>query len=75
MLESLKKIIERVFPDVDIEKINENTNLIDDLDFDSLSIMMMSMEIEAEFGFKFTEFVKFDTIGDVCRYIEGKTKN
>ena len=73
MLESLKKIIERVFPDVDTAQISEDTNLVDDLDFDSLSIMMMSMEIEAEFGFKFTEFVKFDTVGDVCKYIEEKT--
>ena len=75
MLESLKKIIEKVFPDVDVAKINENTNLVEDLDFDSLSIMMMSMEIEAEFGFKFTEFVKFDTVGDVCKYIEEKREN
>ena len=40
--------------------------------FDSLALMMMSMEIEDAFDFKFTEFVKFETVGDVCRYLEGK---
>ena len=72
MLERLKNVLERVVPDVDISKVNENTTLIDDLGFDSLAIMMMSMEIEDAFGFKFTEFVKFETVGDVCEYLEKK---
>ena len=72
MLERLKSILERVVPDVDMTTVNESTTLIDDLGFDSLAIMMMSMEIEDAFGFKFTEFVKFETVGDVCRYLEEK---
>ena len=72
MLERLKSILERVVPDVDMATVTENTTLIDDLGFDSLAIMMMSMEIEDAFGFKFTEFVKFETVGDVCRYLEEK---
>lgn len=72
MLERLKSILERVVPDVDMTTVNESTTLIDDLGFDSLAIMMMSMEIEDAFGFKFTEFVKFETVGDVCRYLEQK---
>jgi acyl carrier protein len=36
--------------------------------------MMMAMEIEDAFKFRFTEFVRFETVGDVCRYIESKTK-
>ena len=43
-----------------------------DLEFDSLAIMMMSMELEDAFDFKFTEFVKFETVGDVCKYVEEK---
>ena len=70
MLERLKSILERVVPDVDMTTVNESTTLIDDLGFDSLAIMMMSMEIEDAFGFKFTEFVRFETVGDVCRYVE-----
>ena len=69
MLERLKGVLAKVVPDVDISTVNENTTLIDDLGFDSLAIMMMSMEIEDAFGFKFTEFVKFETVGDVCAYL------
>ncbi|MBQ7363373.1 MAG: acyl carrier protein [Clostridia bacterium] len=72
MLERLKAILTRVVPDVDMDTVTESTTLIDDLGFDSLAIMMMSMEIEDAFGFRFTEFVKFETVGDVCRYVENK---
>ncbi len=72
MLEQLKVVLARVLPDMDMSTVSENTKLIDDLGFDSLALMMMSMEIEDAFGFKFTEFVRFETVGDVCRYIEGK---
>ena len=74
MLERLKGIILKVTPTVNTDSINEETRLKEDLSFDSLSMIMMSMELEEEFGFKFTELVKFDTVGDVCRYIEEKTK-
>lgn len=72
MIERLKTILTRVVPDVDMDTVSEETTLIDDLGFDSLAIMMMSMEIEDAFGFRFTEFVKFETVGDVCRYVEAK---
>ena len=72
MLEQLKIVLARFLPDMDMSTVSENTKLIDDLGFDSLALMMMSMEIEDAFGFKFTEFVRFETVGDVCRYIEGK---
>ncbi len=70
MLERLKTILEKVAPEVDMASVTESTRLIDDLEFDSLAIMMMSMEIEAAFDFKFAEFVKFETVGDVCKYLE-----
>lgn len=69
MLERLKEVLAKVVPDVDMDKVTEETRLIEDLEFDSLSIMMMSMEIEDKFGFEFTSLVKFETVGDVCRYI------
>ena len=72
MLEKLKVVLARVLPDVDMSKVTEDTRLIDDLGFDSLALMMMSMEIEDAFGFKFLEFVRFETVGDVCRYLEDK---
>ena len=72
MLERLKNILSRVVPDVDMDTVTEATTLIDELGFDSLAIMMMSMEIEDAFGFRFTEFVKFETVGDVCKYVAEK---
>ena len=72
MFERLKSILIKVIPDIEGMEVSENSRLIDDLGFDSLAIMMMSMEIEEAFNFKFTEFVKFETVGDVCRYLEEK---
>lgn len=72
MLDKLKVVLGRVLPDVDMSSVTEETRLIEDLGFDSLALMMMAMEIEDAFGFKFLEFVKFVTVGDVCAYLEGK---
>lgn len=70
MLDQLKEILGKVLPEVDMATVTENTKLVDDLGFDSLAMMMMSMELEDAFGFKFTEFVVFETVGDVCTYLE-----
>ena len=72
MIDRLKVILAKILPDVDMMAVGADTRLIDDLGFDSLALMMMSMEIEDAMGFKFTEFVKFETVGDVCAYLEAK---
>ena len=72
MLQKLKDILAKVTPDIDMDAVTNDTRLIEDLEFDSLALMMMSMEIEDAFGFKFTEFVRFETVGDVCKYLESK---
>ena len=69
MLDKLKEILGKVLPEVDMASVSEDTRLVEDLGFDSLAMMMMSMEIEDAFGFKFTEFVRFETVGDVCGYL------
>ena len=70
MLEKLKEVLAKVLPNVDMTQVTADARLVEDLGFDSLAIMLMSMEIEDAFGFKFTEFVKFETVGDVCAYLE-----
>lgn len=70
MLNKLKDILGKVLPDVDMSAVTEETRLVEDLGFDSLAMMMMAMELEDAFAFKFTEFVKFETVGDVCGYLE-----
>ena len=72
MLDKLKEILGKVLPDVDMSEVTEDTRLVDNLGFDSLAMMMMAMEIEDAFGFKFTELVRFETVGEVCTYIEGR---
>lgn len=72
MLDKLKEILGKVLPEVDMSSVTEDTKLIEDLGFDSLALMMMSMEIEDAFNFKFTEFVRFETVGDVCGYLESR---
>lgn len=72
MLNRLKEILGKVLPDVDMSTVTIDTRLIDDLGFDSLAMMMMAMELEDAFNFKFTEFVKFETVGDVCGYLESR---
>ena len=72
MLDKLKEILGKVLPDTDMNTVTENTRLIDDLGFDSLAMMMMAMELEDAFGFKFSELVRFETVGDVCGYLESR---
>lgn len=70
MLDKLKEILKNVVPGVNMDEVTAETRLVEDLSFDSLSMMMMSLEIEEAFGFRFEEMVKFNTVGDVCKYLE-----
>ena len=70
MLDKLKEILGKVLPDVDMSVVTEETRLKEDLGFDSLAMMMMAMELEDAFNYRFTELVKFETVGDVCGYLE-----
>lgn len=72
MLEQLKAILAKVNKDINMETVTESTRLFDDLGLDSLSVMLFAMEIEAAFGFRFTEPVRFETVGDVCRFLEAR---
>lgn len=72
MLDQLKTILARVNREIDMDSVTEDTRLIEDLSLDSLAMMLFAMEIEAAFGFRFTEPVKFVTVGDVCRFLEAR---
>ena len=72
MLEKLKEILAKVNADIDMDKVTEETTLMEDLALDSLSIMLFAMEIEAAFGFRFTEPVRFEKVGDVCAFLVAK---
>ncbi len=72
MLEQLKTILAKVNREIDMDAVTEDTRLIEDLSLDSLSMMLFAMEIEVAFGFRFTEPVKFVTVGDVCSFLEAR---
>ena len=72
MLEKLKEILSLVMPEIDTSEVTEETRLEDDLGFDSLAIMMLAMEVENAFNFRFKEFVRFETVGDVCDYLNSR---
>jgi len=74
MLDRLKELLSLVMPEIDTSGVTERTSLQDDLGFDSLAIMMLAMEIENAFDFRFSEFIAFKTVGDVCAYIEAHKK-
>jgi acyl carrier protein len=70
MLDQLKTILAKINKTIDMTTVTESTRLVEDLALDSLAIMLFAMEIEVAFGFRFTEPVKFETVGDVCAYLE-----
>ena len=72
MLEKLKNVLAKVNEDIDMAAVTPETKLVDDLGLDSLSMMLLAMEIEAAFGFRFTEPVRFETVSDVCAFLEAK---
>lgn len=72
MLEQLKEILAKVNKKIDMNSVTKETRLMEDLALDSLSIMLFAMEIEMAFGFRFTEPVKFETVGDVCTFLENR---
>ena len=74
MLEKLKKLMQGVNPDVNLDDVTLETKLIEDLHFDSLGIMMFAMAIEDEFGISFDEPMNFVTVKDVVDFIESQQK-
>lgn len=73
-IEKLKEIILKVMPDINVDSVNEETKLVDDLQFDSLGIMMLAMALEDEFGVHFDGPVQFVTVGDVIKYLDENAK-
>ena len=78
ILEKLKEIL--VFADSKnsdiIEQCDENTKLVADLGFTSVSVLYMVIAIEESFGVVFDNATigDFETIGDVITYIEARQK-
>jgi len=71
VLEKVKAILAGQF-DVDVDTIDENTNIMEDLGADSLDVVDMLMSLEDEFDVEIPdeEIEKMHTVSDVVSYIE-----
>ena len=61
--------------DIDEEKITMDSNILEDLEADSLDVVDMVMSLEDEFGVEIPdeEIENLHTVGDVVRYVEDNT--
>ncbi len=69
--QTIKEIISKQF-NVDVNKLNENTNFNKDLGADSLDTVEIVLAIEDKFGIEILDesAESILTIGDVVRYVE-----
>ena len=72
--EKLSAILLKLRPGTDLSLVTEDTRIVEDLGMDSLTLLMMALQSEKDFGIRFENLQasSFQTVGDVCRYIEGK---
>lgn len=68
--ETIKKIMAKSFL-VKIDRLTDDTHLINDLDVDSLGVFEMVINLEDEFGieFKDKELLKFETVGEAVKVL------
>jgi acyl carrier protein len=61
--------------DIDEEKITLESDIVDDLEADSLDVVDLVMTIEDEYGLEVPDdqIENFRTVGDVVRYIDENT--
>ncbi len=69
VFEKIKEIIADSL-DVDADKITMETNLLEDLEADSLDLYQMISEVEEEFDVKIDEIENIKTVADVVKIIE-----
>ena len=74
MLDELKKLIKEVIPDVNTDEVTADSQLVEDLHFDSLAVMMLAMNIEDAYKITFDGPMNFKTVGDVITYVENAKK-
>lgn len=72
-MEKIKKIIAEQL-NLPIEDIQENSSLLNDLGADSLEKVEISMAVEKAYAIHISddEFLKIQTVGDLCQVVEQK---
>jgi acyl carrier protein len=74
--ERVKEIIAKHLG-IDLDKVTEDDNFIDDLGADSLDTVELAMSFEDEFGCEITEEAadSMFTVGDVIKFLEADAKS
>lgn len=57
---------------VNVDKVREDSRLVEDLGADSANIMVLIMDLEDEYNMQVEDnaIVELKTVGDITRYIE-----
>jgi acyl carrier protein len=74
-MERIKTIINTILKNrgkKEIDSIDENTNLRDDIGFDSLDLAELTVRIEAEYDVDIFENGIVNTVGEILQKIERK---
>ncbi len=71
VFEKIRDIISEEL-DIDVNKITNDSSLVDDFDADSLDVVDIVMSIEDEFAVEISDDAaeNFKTVGDVVKYVE-----
>ncbi len=75
VFESIRKSLSEQL-DVPIERITEDSDILNDLEADSLDVVDMVMNLEDEFGIEVPDDViaNLHTVGDVVNFVKENTK-
>jgi len=74
IFDKLIAILQRVKPNVDISTVTMDSRLITDLGIDSLSMMLLAISVEDEFNIEFGDDTSFNTVQELCDFIEKAQK-
>ena len=71
ILDAVKEILSHQLR-IDMDTIDESTDIVDDLGADSLDVVEMIMTIEQEYGVSIPDeaITTLRTVGDVVKYVE-----
>lgn len=72
LIDILQRLTPVIFEDVDVV---DQTDILEDLGFDSINIMQLVVEVEEHFGIEFDDTLEYDEIanvGKLIKYVEKK---
>ena len=69
MEQKLMALLMEILPGIDPKSVTMESRLQADLGLDSISGMLLLMEIEDTFQIELEDTVRFETVGDVCKYL------